>query len=235
MTVNGPRVTDRGFPIGLAVRALPFAQQTLEEVAVPRSPVVTQIATREDIPTLLALWDELREVGGRAERAVAPPTVADVELRFGELIDTEHCRVTVARIAGEPAGMAIFRIVRTDPMSDVAMVHIAHLVVMRRSRQRGVGHALIQAATDFSVERGLDHVGVSVYPSLRDASRFYARLGFAPAATYRIAPVAVLRRRMGPDRQQSAVFGDRVRRGRLTRPLPPRPRRRPAEPVDKAS
>jgi hypothetical protein len=94
---------------------------------------------------------------------------------------------------------------------------------------------LIQAATDFSAERRIEHVGVSVYPSLRDASRFYARLGFAPAALYRIAPVGVLRRRMGPDRQLPAVFGDRMRRSGLPRPLPPRPRRRPAEPVDRAS
>jgi ribosomal protein S18 acetylase RimI-like enzyme len=202
---------------------------------VPRSPVVTQIATLEDIPTLLALWEELREIGGRAERAVAPPAVADVGQRFTDLIDTERGRVVLATISDEPAGMAIFRIVKTDPMSDVEMVHIAHLVVMRRSRQRGVGHALIQAATDFSVESHVDHVGVSVYPSLRDASRFYARLGFAPAAVYRIAPVGVLRRRMGPDRQLATVFGDRVRRSRLPRPQPPRPRRRPAEPIDNAS
>jgi hypothetical protein len=106
---------------------------------------------------------------------------------------------------------------------------------MRGSRQRGVGHALIQAATDFAVERRIDHVGVSVFPSLRDASRFYARAGFAPAAVYRIAPVGVLRRRMGQDRQQPALLGSRVRRGRLPRPLPPRPRRRPAEPADNAS
>lgn len=195
----------------------------------PRSPVVTQIASRADTPTLLTLWAELQEIGGRAERAVAPPTVADVEQRFVDLIETERCRVILALIGGEAAGMAILRVVRTDPMSDLEMVHIAHLVVMRRNRQRGVGHALIQAATDFSIERRIDHVGVSVYPSLRDASRFYARLGFAPAALYRIAPVGVLRRRLGPDRQQSAMFGDRVRRSRLPRTLPPRPRRRSNE------
>jgi ribosomal protein S18 acetylase RimI-like enzyme len=201
---------------------------------VPRSPVVTQIAGEADIPTLLTLWGELQEIGGRVERAVAPPTVADVERRFLELIGAERCRVILANVGGEPAGMAILRIVRTDPMSDIEMVHIAHLVVMRRCRQRGVGHALIQAATDFSVERRIDLVGVSVYPSLRDASRFYARLGFAPAAVYRIAPAGVLRRRMGPDRQQSAVFGDRVRRSRLPGQLPPRQRRRPIEPARSA-
>jgi ribosomal protein S18 acetylase RimI-like enzyme len=195
---------------------------------------VTQIAGEADIPILLTLWDELREIGGRAERAVTPPTVSDIENRLLELIEADRCRVILASIGGEPAGMAIFRIVRTDPMSDVETVHIVHLVVMGRSRQRGVGHALIQAATDYAIERRVDHVGVSVYPSLRDTSRFYARLGFAPAAVYRIAPVGVLRRRMGPDRQQSAAFGDRVRRSRLPRSLPPRPRRRPTQPVETA-
>jgi hypothetical protein len=127
--------------------------------------------------------------------------------------------------------MAVIRIIHPDPMSDEGFVYIAHLVVMRGKRQRGVGHALIQAATDFAVERKVEHVGVGVYPTLRDASRFYARLGFAPAALHRVAPVNVLRRRMGPDRGQPVMFGERVRRSRLPRALPPQRRRRPVEPV----
>jgi ribosomal protein S18 acetylase RimI-like enzyme len=198
---------------------------------VPRSPVVTTTATWEDIPRLLALWDELQQLGGRAERAVTPPAVLDIEQRFAELLDSDACRVVLAAIEGEPAGMAIVCILHPDPMSDEGYVYIAHLVVMRGKRQRGVGHALIQAATDFAVERKVEHVGVGVYPTLRDASRFYARLGFAPAALHRVAPVNVLRRRMGPDRQQPFMFGERVRRGRLPRGLPPQRRQRLVEPI----
>lgn len=197
----------------------------------PRSPVVTTTATWEDIPRLLALWDELQQIGGRAERAVTPPAVLDIEQRFTELLDTDQCRVVLALVDAEPAGMAVIRIIHPDPMSDEGFVYIAHLVVMRGKRQRGVGHALIQAATDFAVERKVEHVGVGVYPTLRDASRFYARLGFAPAALHRVAPVNVLRRRMGPDRGQPVMFGERVRRSRLPRALPPQRRRRPVEPV----
>ncbi|HEX3908537.1 MAG TPA: GNAT family N-acetyltransferase [Mycobacteriales bacterium] len=201
----------------------------------PRSPVVTTIATREDIPRVMALWDELRAIGGRAERAVTPPVVADVEERFLDLFDTYHCRVVLCSIDDEPAGMAVIRTIHPDPMSDEGFVYIAHLVVMRGKRQRGVGHALIHAATDFAIERGVDYVGVGVYPTLRDASRFYARLGFAPAALHRVAPVHVLRRRMGKDRQQPVALSDLVRRGRSIRSLPPQRRRRPAEPIDNAS
>jgi ribosomal protein S18 acetylase RimI-like enzyme len=196
---------------------------------------VTTTAAREDIPRVLALWDELRAIGGRAERAVTPPAVADIEERFLELFDTDHCRIVLGSIDDEPAGMAVIRTIHPDPMSDEGFVYIAHLVVMRGKRQRGVGHALIQAATDFAVERGVDYVGVGVYPTLRDASRFYARLGFAPAALHRVAPVHVLRRRMGKDRQQSPVLGELVRRGRSIRSLPPQRPRRPAAQVDNAS
>jgi len=39
---------------------------------VHRSPVGTRAATAADVPVLVTLWNELRKVGGRAERAVNP-------------------------------------------------------------------------------------------------------------------------------------------------------------------
>jgi hypothetical protein len=41
---------------------------------------------------------------------------------------------------------------------------------------------------------------VSVHPGSRDANRFFARLGFAPMAVRRVAPVAVVRPAAGPGR-----------------------------------
>jgi ribosomal protein S18 acetylase RimI-like enzyme len=128
--------------------------------------------------------------------------------------------------------MAIFRVATPDPLSESQVVHLTHVVVSRAKRHRGVGRALIEAATDFTVECHLEHVMVGVYPSLREVSRFYARLGFAPAAAYRIAPVGVLRRRLGLERGTHTT-GDAVRRRtRLRRPVPPQRRRRPAEHIE---
>lgn len=185
-----------------------------------RSPVQTRPATPADIPLLVGLWRELREVGGRAERATNPTSVSDIGERLLAAITAEHCRVVLAGVEGQPSGMAVLRVVRPDPLSDSRVVQISHVVVAPGMRRRGVGHALVAAATEFAEERGLEHVAAGVYPSLRDASRFYARLGFAPVVLQRVAPVAIVRRRLGAD-TGSFRFDDVVRRRtRLRRPVP---------------
>jgi GNAT superfamily N-acetyltransferase len=196
---------------------------------VARPVVLTRTATQDDLPVLLALWEELRAVGGRAERAVNPSTAVDVRGRLLELLIDPSCRIVLACSDDVAAGMAIMRVARPDPLSESEIVYIPHLVVSRTSRHQGVGHALITAAVDYAATLHLDHVAVSVYPSLRDTNRFYARLGFAPAAVQRIAPVSVLRRRLGRDRT-APILGDAMRRRtRMVRPVPAQRVRRPAE------
>jgi GNAT superfamily N-acetyltransferase len=177
---------------------------------------------------LVGLWRELRDVGGRAERAMNPTSVADIGERLRSAIATPHCRVVLALADAEPAGMAVLRVVRPDPLSDSKVVQIAHVVVQPGKRRRGVGHALVAAAADFAEERGLEHVAAGVYPSLREASRFYARLGFAPVVLQRVAPVAIVRRRLGTD-TGAFRFDDVVRRrSRIRRPVPPQRAKSPA-------
>lgn len=198
-----------------------------------RPQAFTRIARPEDLPVLLALWDELRIVGGRAERAVNPLTVVDVRDRLIEALADPECRVVLACSDDQPAGMAVMRVTRPDPLSDGRLVYVPHIVVSRMKRHHGIGHALVAAAADFASENHVDHVAVSVYPSLREANRFYARLGFAPVAVRRIAPVAVLRRRLGNDPTGAMVSDAAVRRTRLLRTVQPqRIRRVASERVD---
>jgi GNAT superfamily N-acetyltransferase len=200
---------------------------------VSRPQAFTRIARPEDLPVLLALWDELRIVGGRAERAVNPLTVVDVRDRLIEALADPECRVVLACSDDQPAGMAVMRVTRPDPLSDGRLVYVPHIVVSRMKRHHGIGHALVAAAADFASENHVDHVAVSVYPSLREANRFYARLGFAPVAVRRIAPVAVLRRRLGNDPTGAMVSDAAVRRTRLLRTVQPqRIRRVASERVD---
>jgi GNAT superfamily N-acetyltransferase len=216
---------------------------------VPRTPVFTRPATPDDLPLLVGLWGELRQVGARAERAVNPLSVPDVSERFAEAINSLDCRVIVALVDGEPAGMTVLREVQPDPLSVHRVVQVGHVVVAPGKRRRGVGHALLAAAADFAEERQIEHVAAGVYPSLRDASRFYARLGFAPVMVHRVAPVNVLRRRLGGGFSSSLTttltsgmgaeaaitrVDDLVRRrSRLRRPVPAqRARVRQAEPTE---
>jgi GNAT superfamily N-acetyltransferase len=186
-----------------------------------------------DVPLLVGLWGELRHVGARAERAVNPMSVPDVGARLAEAIVSDHCRVVVALADDQVAGMAVLREARPDPLSEHRVVQVSHVIVASGKRRRGVGHALVAAATEFAEERQIEHVAAGVYPSLRDVSRFYARLGFAPVMVHRVAPVSVLRRRLGglsggtsmsASAVTDATFGrmdDLVRRRtRLRRPVP---------------
>lgn len=186
----------------------------------PRKPVLTRTASLADVPGLAALWRELRQVGGRAERAVNPVAVPDIEERLASTIEDPHCRIVVACDDGQAAGMAVLRVTRPDPLSDSQVVQVVHVIVADGKRRRGVGHALVAAAADFADDRQVEHLTAGMYPSLRDASRFYARLGFAPVLVQRVAPVAVVRRRLGGD---AHVRADDVvrRRSRLRRPVAP--------------
>lgn len=199
----------------------------------PRTPVSTRPATVGDVPLLVGLWGELRHVGARAERAVNPLSVPDVSARLAEAIVSEDCRVVVALADDQIVGMAVLRDVRPDPLSVHRVAQVSHVVVASGMRRRGVGHALLAAAAEFAEERQIEHVAAGVYPSLRDVSRFYARLGFAPVMVHRVAPVAVLRRRLGglaaaPSMSANAGADGALgrvddlvrRRTRLRRPVP---------------
>ena len=199
----------------------------------PRSPVTARRATVDDIPALVGLWQELRQLGGRAERAMNPVAIPDIDVRLREAIAGDECHVVLASADGEPAGMAIYRPIQPDPLSDSRVLQMTHVIVTPGKRRRGVGRALLAAGADIAERLAVEHVGVGVYPSLRDASRFYARLGFAPVVVQRIAPIGVLRRRLGAADTTVARVEDLVRRrSRVRRPLPaPRAARRSAEPV----
>jgi GNAT superfamily N-acetyltransferase len=200
---------------------------------VARPTVHTRTATHEDLPTLLALWDEWRESEGRTARAVNPSRTLDVHDRLGSLLADPECRVVLACAGGVPAGMAIMRVARPDPLSESELVYMPHLVVSRANRRQGVGHALIAAAADYAATLHLDNVAVGVYPALRETNRFYARLGFAPALVHRVAPVSVLRRRMAAG-AVTPVFADAMRRRtRLAGSMPmPSVRRQAKERVE---
>ena len=138
----------------------------------PRTPVVTRPAVASDLPVLVALAKESRQAGGRAERAVNPAATSDVAERLGAALGDPKCRVVLACAGDDPAGMAVFRAIRPDPLSDSQVLQISHLIVAGGKRRRGVGRSLVAAALECADQLGLEHVGVSLYPSLRDASRF---------------------------------------------------------------
>jgi N-acetylglutamate synthase-like GNAT family acetyltransferase len=108
-----------------------------------------------------------------------------------------------------------------DPLSLVLgtpQVTVDTFVVHREHRRSGVGAALLAASVAYAAESGASHV-VAAVTQEADRQRFFARMGFAPLTTRRIASVHTLgrslaawqRRRLGvvPLSRRAAGVGRR--------------------------
>lgn len=163
-----------------------------------RPAVVVREATPEDSEALLAMWTEMRDLGGRMERVMPGPGDVALRDRLACVSADPETRALVAVVDGEVAGMALLTASAFAPLFEQRAVHAHYLHVRDGFRRRGVGKALLAAAVAFADEVGAEHVMTSVLPQLRETQRFYARLGFSPVVVRRSAPVSVLRRRLTP-------------------------------------
>ena len=183
--------------------------------------VRVRAVTEADLPVLLELGEELRDqvlpVEGRARTGTTMASRAALAQRYCEAIEDpdRHLVLAVGGKDGEPEvvlGMALLTVSTANALVDIPAVHMSHAVVADRHRKRGAGKALVAAAAAFAEERGIEQLVVSVHPGSRDAARFFARLGFAPQAVRRTAPVSVVRRRLSggervvrPPRRRAAL------------------------------
>ncbi len=204
-----------------------------------RSSLSVRAATPQDVPALVAFGEELRDLviapSAECRRSRGGPAAARAELRAAlleALQDPTRELVVVVDDADEPLGMALLTVAPANALVDLPAVHMSHAVVGDRHKRRGAGRALVCAAASYAEQRGIEQLVVSVHPGSRDANRFFARLGFAPLAVRRTAPVAAVRRRLGQAearpvadhvvrRPRSAVSRRATRRIATTLPLGP--------------
>jgi GNAT superfamily N-acetyltransferase len=180
-------------------------------------------AIEGDLPALLEFADDLRDqllpvadLGGKRQRSTMAARSAMATRLLDAMADPERHLVVAVSPDDEPLAMALLTVTSANALLDIPAVHLSHAVVPDRHRRRGVGKALVAAATAFAEERGVEQIVVSVHPGSRDANRFFARLGFAPLAVRRVAPVAVVRRHLAAVGELSAA--DHVVR-QLRRPV----------------
>lgn len=198
----------------------------------PRSVTRVRPATRSDLPALTRLAEELTQVDGVRTSDRGAGSRSSTPEHYAEALESPDKRILLAIDERDDAvGMALLTRM-AGPLLDRPALHLSHVVVLDHHRGRGAGRSLIAAAAAYADEQGFEHVMVSVPPQSREANRFYARLGFAPLAVRRIAPVAVLRRRLAANEARSAEHvmsrprgpGRRatlaVRRARVRTPAP---------------
>ncbi|HEX4699869.1 MAG TPA: GNAT family N-acetyltransferase [Actinomycetes bacterium] len=182
-----------------------------------RPAVVVRDAQEDDLPALLQMWSELRDLAGRMERLMP---AADDEAMRKLLVDVDndpYSRALVAVVDDEVAGIVLLSDTPYAPLFDQRAVNAHYLHVREGFRRRGVGKALLAAAVAFAEETGAEHVMTSVLPQLRETQRFYARLGMSPVVVRRSAPVSMLRRRLSASGGASVTDSLLARRRTLRR------------------
>ncbi len=175
----------------------------------PRCGIVVRPAEPGDLDEVARLVDTvvLTMPGPRQ----ATVRAATGEERFSRLLNDDGAQLLVACLAdGTRAGAAMLSV---DPVSMAlgGLTMCVVLVVDENARHRGVGRELVSAVARYADEAGADAVTVSLPPGNRDAHRFFARLGFVPLVTNRIASVSQLMRALAPseiaaERRQSVLL-----------------------------
>lgn len=163
--------------------------------------MILRPALPEDLPVLLEMRAAVREATPRPHRGGKLSDEAASQMaarRYLDAMDSDHHRLLLATMPdGEVGGMTL--LVRTDfsQVLDAPVIHVAETCVRSAHRSRGVGRALVGAATLWAEESDSANVVVSVQPGSRESHRYYARLGFSPMIMLRSAPVTAIRRALG--------------------------------------
>jgi len=151
--------------------------------------VVVRPAVPADFAELDPLWRELALVGPGSQSG------ADRARCRWERSWLEADAAYVASIDRAPVGMIALAIQDTGAWTGRVLV-MTVLHVTHAAQHKGVGNALLEVAAEFALASGVESVAVDVPPTMREANRFFARVGFAPVVTRRVMSSTSLKRRL---------------------------------------
>lgn len=155
-----------------------------------RQPLVVRDAVPEDVDELIALWAEAA--------TTEQPQPEDAVRAISQLATDPDERLIVGEAGGRLVAALHLRRAPISPLHTEHVVHTAFLLVLPEHRRHGHARAMLEAAMAWAEEKDIHHLTAITSSNLRETNRFLARLGFASIAHVRVAPIAVLRKRLGP-------------------------------------
>jgi GNAT superfamily N-acetyltransferase len=198
-----------------------------------RSKVVTRVARPVDLPVVLELVRQHRVESHTEEVLTGHPPVHAAGAGFRRLLEDPNHRVVLAVLPGDDGetgvGLAVLGVDALSLVLGTPQVTVDTFVVHREHRRSGVGAALLSAAVAYAAENGASYVVAAVAQDA-DRQRFFARMGFAPLTTRRIASVHTLGRSLSAWQRRRLGIIPLARRvpGMGRRRVPPLPSATPA-------
>lgn len=168
-----------------------------------RTSVQVRAAAASDVSVLRELWADILRRGTTADQE------ADLVRVVADCADREDRCIAVAEIDGRVAGAVFLEATTLTPLNlEPAMLAVSPHV-LPEFRRRGVGTALMDAATRFAETQGIGTVATAAVASSRDANRFMARLSLTPQATLRVASTSAVRAKLSARRSATRNRGSR--------------------------
>ncbi len=180
-----------------------------------RNPVHVRDALPQDAAVLVGMWRQNTETSSR----LAAPRVDAAQRAIGHLALDPDQRLVVAEVHDEVVGVAHLVRAPWSPIHEETTVRVSHLFVDGAHRRRGVGRALLAAATTWADEKQIGHLAINVSASARDANRFLARLALGPHAVLRLAPTAVVQAKLDAQAPGTSLGNGRSGTRQLTHVL----------------
>ena len=158
-------------------------------------------ATPEDVPSLVALFQELDRM--QADWRVFTPRPGfydEVGAKYHEAMNNAEAVVlVVVDDEGEVVGMAYGEARTPSRFSDERALEVSGVVIRAGYRGRGVGRELVHEAGRFAADRGIGWIELKTFAPNRGAMEFWEDLGFAPRVVQLTSPTRDLLERMDPD------------------------------------
>lgn len=168
-----------------------------------RTTVQVRAAAAADASVLRELWSDILRRGSVAEQE------ADVQSVIADCAEREDRCIAVAELDGRVAGAVFLEAGTLTPLNLEPSVLAVSPHVLAEFRRRGVGTALMDAATRFAENQGIGTVATAAMASSRDANRFMARLSLTPQATLRAASTSSVRSKLSARRSATRGRGSR--------------------------
>ena len=138
-------------------------------------------ATPEDVPSLVALFQELDRLQSDWRVFTPRPGFYDqVGQKYREAMETEDAVVLVAEDEDEVVGMAYGEVRKPSRFSDERALELSGLIVRAGYRGRGVGRELVHEAARFARDAHVAWIELKTFAPNRGAMSFWEDLGFTP-------------------------------------------------------